>query len=351
MSKPKEDTEYFENEEIEEFETHRFVIDKGQEPLRIDKYLMNRVENASRVKVKEAIDEGRIKVNGLSTKASYKVKPDDVILAISYQEPREAEIVPENLPIDIVYEDEALAIINKKPGMVVHPGYGNYTGTLVNALAWHFQQQVPSGELRPWLVHRIDKDTSGLLVVAKTEQALNHLALQFKEHTIDRVYHALVWGNLKEEKGTITGNIARSEKDRKMFRVYDDPEIGKPAVTHYKLLRDLTFVSYIECKLETGRTHQIRVHLKHLGHTLFNDSHYGGNKILKGVVFSKYKQFVENCFQIMPRQALHAKTLGFVHPVSGKYMHFDSELPDDFQEVLLKWTRVNETYDMNDRKN
>lgn len=330
----------------EVFILHRFVVDKGQELLRIDKFLMDRIENVTRVKIQEGIDSLKVLVNDKPTKSSYKVKPGDVILVIAFEAPRDLEVIAEDIPLDIVYEDDYLAIINKKPGMVAHPGYGNYSGTLVNALAWHFKKDAAEGDIRPWLVHRIDKDTSGLLIVAKTEMAMNKLAVQFKEHTIDRVYQAIVWGTFKEQEGTITGNIARSERDRKIFRVYDDPEIGKHAVTHYKVLQNLTYVSLIECKLETGRTHQIRVHLKHIGHTLFNDTHYGGNKILKGVVFSKYKQFVENCFQIMPRQALHAKTLGFLHPATGEYMFFESELPKDFKTVLEKWEKVNETYDL-----
>lgn len=348
MLNEQEDPDFDESIMPEVFELHRFTVDKGQELLRIDKFLMDRIENVTRVKIQEAIDSLKILVNDKPTKPSYKVKPGDLIVVIAYEAPRDIEIIPENIPLDIVYEDDSLAIINKKPGMVAHPGYGNYTGTLVNALAWHFQQNAPEGSIRPWLVHRIDKDTSGLLIVAKTEMAMNKLAYQFKHHTIQRLYQAIVWGTFKEDdlEGTVTGNIARSEKDRKVFRVFDNPEVGKHAITHYRVLQNLTFVSLIECKLETGRTHQIRVHMKHIGHTLFNDAHYGGNKILKGVVFSKYKQFVENCFKLMPRQALHAKTLGFEHPVTGEYMHFDSELPADFSSVLDKWQKVNETYDM-----
>lgn len=330
----------------EQFEIHRFEIDKGQEPVRIDKFLMDRVENVTRVKIQDAIDSLKVFVNDKPTKSSYKVKPGDIIRVVTYEEPRDLEIIPENIPLDIVYEDDDLAIINKKPGMVAHPGYGNYTGTLVNALAWHFQELKPDGTIRPWLVHRIDKDTSGLLVVAKNENAMNKLAEQFKKHTIERLYNAIVWGTFEEMEGTITGNIARSERDRKIFRVFDNPEVGKHAVTHYKVLKNLTFVSLVECKLETGRTHQIRVHLKHIGHTLFGDTHYGGNKILKGIVIPKYKQFVENCFKIMPRQALHAKTLGFIHPSTGEHMFFNTELPEDFAEVLSRWEKVNETYDL-----
>ena len=348
MLNEQEDPDFDESIIPEVFELHRFIVDKGQELLRIDKFLMDRIENVTRVKIQEAIDSLKILVNNKPTKPSYKVKPGDLIVVIAYEAPRDVEIIPENIPLDIVYEDDSLAIINKKPGMVAHPGYGNYTGTLVNALAWHFQQNAPEGSIRPWLVHRIDKDTSGLLIVAKTEMAMNKLAFQFKHHTIQRLYQAIVWGTFKEDalEGTVTGNIARSEKDRKVFRVFDNPEVGKHAITHYRVLQNLTFVSLIECKLETGRTHQIRVHMKHIGHTLFNDAHYGGNKILKGVVFSKYKQFVENCFKLMPRQALHAKTLGFEHPVTGEHMFFDSELPEDFSAVLDKWQKVNETYDM-----
>ncbi|MFM9944249.1 MAG: RluA family pseudouridine synthase [Bacteroidia bacterium] len=346
MSYPPEDIDLEESSIPEAFELHRFVVDKGQDLLRIDKFLMDRIENVTRVKIQDAIDSLKVLVNEKPTKSSYKVKPGDTIVVIAYEPPRDVEIIPENIPLDIVYEDEYLAIINKKPGMVAHPGYGNYSGTLVNALAWHFQKDAPDGTIRPWLVHRIDKDTSGLLIVAKTEMAMNKLAYQFKKHTIERIYNAIVWGTFTEQEGTITGNIARSERDRKIFRVYDDPEIGKHAVTHYKVLENLTYVSLIECKLETGRTHQIRVHLKHIGHTLFNDTHYGGNKILKGVVFTKYKQFVENCFKLMPRQALHAKTLGFEHPATGEHMFFESELPKDFKMVLEKWQKVNETYDL-----
>jgi 23S rRNA pseudouridine1911/1915/1917 synthase len=348
MLNEQEDPDFDESIIPEVFELHRFTVDKGQGLLRIDKFLMDRIENVTRVKIQEAIDSLKILVNDKPTKPSYKVKPGDLIVVIAYEAPRDVEIIPENIPLDIVYEDDSLAIINKKPGMVAHPGYGNYSGTLVNALAWHFQQNAPEGSIRPWLVHRIDKDTSGLLIVAKTEIAMNKLAYQFKHHTIQRLYQAIVWGTFKEDEvtGTVTGNIARSEKDRKVFRVYDNPEVGKHAITHYRVLQNLTFVSLVECKLETGRTHQIRVHMKHIGHTLFNDAHYGGDKILKGVVFSKYKQFVENCFKLMPRQALHAKTLGFEHPVTGEHMHFDSELPADFSSVLDKWQKVNETYDM-----
>lgn len=345
MKREQEETDSEELLLPEVYELHRFVVDKGQELLRIDKFLMDRIEHVTRVKLQEAIDSLKVLVNDRPTKSSYKVKPGDTISVIAYEPPRDVEILPENIPLDIVYEDEYLAIINKKAGMVVHPGYGNYTGTLVNALAYHFQGEVPGQTVRPWLVHRIDKDTSGLIVVAKTELAMNKLAYQFKTHTIRRLYHAIVWGTFTETEGTITGNIARSEKDRKVFRVYHQPEIGKHAVTHYRVLQNLTYVSWVECRLETGRTHQIRVHMKHIGHTLFNDAHYGGNKILKGVVFSKYKQFVENCFELLPRQALHAKTLGFEHPETGQPMYFESELPEDFRSALEKWQKINETYD------
>lgn len=324
---------------------HTFKADKGQEPLRIDKFITDRVENVTRNRVQNAIDDGKVLVNGNEVKSNYKVKPGDNVEVISFEEPRVFEVLPENIPLDIVYEDLDLIILNKPCGFVVHPGHGNYTGTLVNALAHHMGVSPENGELRPWLVHRIDKDTTGLMVVAKTEVAMNKLALQFKDHSIERTYSALVWGNFAAKEGTIVGHVGRSTRDRKMFMVYPDGEHGKHAVTHYEVLEDFNFVSLVACKLETGRTHQIRVHMKHAGHTLFNDSYYGGNKILKGVVFSKYKQFIENCFESLPRQALHAKSLGFVHPTSGKWVQFNSELPLDFQTVLDKWRSVSKAYD------
>ncbi|MGQ1889028.1 RluA family pseudouridine synthase [Thermophagus sp. OGC60D27] len=323
----------------ERFEHYRFVADAGQSPLRIDKFLVNRIENASRNKIQEAASAGCLLANGNTVKASYKVKPGDVITIEMTWPPREIEIIPEDIPLDIVYEDDQLIVVNKVPGMVVHPGYGNYSGTLVNALAWHLKDLplFQSKDPRPGLVHRIDKDTSGLLVVAKTEQAKTHLAKQFFNKTSTRTYQAIVWGTVKDEQGTIKGNIGRSLRDRKQMTVFTDDTMGKPAVTHYKVLERLGYVTLLECRLETGRTHQIRVHLKHIGHTLFNDERYGGNQILKGTTFTKYRQFVKNCFSLLPRQALHAKTLGFEHPTTGKFMEFDTPLPDDMTNVIDKW--------------
>ncbi|NLX72622.1 MAG: RluA family pseudouridine synthase [Bacteroidales bacterium] len=327
------------DEQEQIFEHHRFVADSGQGLLRVDRFLVNRIENASRNKIQAAAEAGCILVNDVAVKSNYRVKPNDIISVVMAYPPREIEIIPQDLPLNIVYEDESLVLINKEPGMVVHPGYGNYTGTLVNALAWHFKDQpwFNSKDPRPGLVHRIDKDTSGLIVVAKTGEAKLKLALQFFEKTSTRTYNAIVWGTPNPAEGTISGNIGRSLKDRKQMSVYVDGEYGKPAVTHYKTIENLGYVTMVECRLETGRTHQIRAHFKHIGHTLFNDARYGGNEILKGTTFTKYKQFVENCFKILPRQALHAKTLGFVHPSSGKYMEFDSELPDDMQQCAEKW--------------
>lgn len=321
------------------FEHYRFIADKGQSFLRIDKFLVNRVENASRTKIAQAADNGNILVNDQPVKSNYRVKPLDVISVVMAYPPREIEIIPENIPISVVFEDEDLVVINKIPGMVVHPGYGNYTGTLVNALSWHFKDLplFQSGDLRPGLVHRIDKNTSGLLVVAKTIEAKNSLAMQFFERTTDRRYRALVWGTFEAEEGTITGNIGRSLKDRKVMDVFPNGDFGKHAVTHYKVLENLGYISYVECKLETGRTHQIRAHFKHIGHPLFNDETYGGNQVLKGTTFTKYKQFVQNAFQLLPRQALHAKTLGFHHPKTREWMEFDSEIPDDMRLTIEKW--------------
>ncbi len=328
--------EIFEPEE-ELFEHLNFEVPKGQALLRIDKFLTALIANATRSKVQAAAENGDIYVNDLPVKSNYKVKPGDVVRILLAHPPYENRIDPENIPLDIVYEDEALLVINKPAGLVVHPGHGNYTGTLVNALVYHFQNLPLNSSNRPGLVHRIDKDTSGLLVVAKNEQALTNLAAQFEFKTSEREYVALVWGNVKEDQGTITGNIARHVKDRMQMAVFEDPEIGKPAVTHYKVLERFGYVTLISCQLETGRTHQIRVHLKHIGHTLFNDARYGGNLILKGTTFTKYKQFVDNCFKLLPRQALHAKTLGFKHPVSNEFVRFDTEIPADMQSVIEKW--------------
>ncbi|MBN2164829.1 MAG: RluA family pseudouridine synthase [Marinilabiliaceae bacterium] len=328
-------------EETEELHEHyKFVADPGQTPLRIDKFLLNRIENASRTKIQDAADAGNIFVNGQKiSKSNYKVKPNDVITIMMTHPPREIEIIPQNIPIDIVYEDDQLLVINKKPGMVVHPGHGNYTGTLVNALAYHLKDMplFNSKDPRPGLVHRIDKDTSGLLVVAKTEEAKVLLARQFFEKTSSRTYQAIVWGTPNPANGRIEGNIGRSLKDRKQMAVFNDDEIGKHAVTHYKTLENFGYVTLVECRLETGRTHQIRVHMKHIGHPLFNDERYGGDQILKGTTFTKYKQFIQNCFSILPRQALHAKTLGFVHPKTNEFMSFDTELPEDMKLAIEKW--------------
>lgn len=323
----------------EEFEHHRFVVDQGQSQLRIDKYLTDRIANASRNKIQEAADTGNIRVNDKPVKSNYKVKPNDVITIVMSYPPREIEIIPQDIPLNIVYEDDSFIIVNKNPGMVVHPSYGHYTGTLVNALAYHlrdlplFNTEYP----RPGLVHRIDKDTSGILVIAKTEDAKTKLGLQFFNKTSDRKYIALVWGNLQEDSGTIIGHVGRNLKNRKVMDVFPKGDHGKHAVTHYRVLERLGYVNVVECILETGRTHQIRAHFKHIGHPLFNDAEYGGDQILKGTTFTKYKQFVQNCFKICPRQALHAKTLGFEHPATGKYIAFDSEVPQDMTEVIQKW--------------
>lgn len=327
----------FQEPEDELFEHYRFEVPKGQAFLRIDKYLMLMVPNATRNKLQNAATNGDIYVNDVPVKSNYKVKPFDVIRILLSHPPFENRVDPEDIPLDIVYEDDSVLLINKPPNFVVHPGHGNYTGTLVNALAFHFENLPMNSSERPGLVHRIDKDTSGLLVVAKTEAAMTHLAKQFEDKTSEREYIALVWGNVKEDEGTITGNIARHVKDRMQMAVFADPEIGKHAVTHYKVLERFGYVTLISCKLETGRTHQIRVHLKHIGHTLFNDERYGGNLILKGTTFTKYKQFIDNCFKTLPRQALHAKTLGFIHPSTGEMMRFDTEIPKDMADCIEKW--------------
>jgi 23S rRNA pseudouridine1911/1915/1917 synthase len=321
------------------FEHHRIVVDKGQGLIRIDKFLVDRMEKTSRSRIQHAHDNGFVRVNGAAVKCSYKIKPLDVITVELPYPVREIELIPENIPLEILYEDDEVIVLNKPAGMVVHPGYGNYTGTLVNALMYHLQQLPQgSGEVRPGLVHRLDKNTTGVMVVAKTDHALAHLARQFFDRTTDRRYAALVWGDLDSD-GTVTGHIARSPQDRKVFTVFPDGSAGKHAVTHYKVLERLGYVTLIECKLETGRTHQIRVHMKHIGHTLFGDFEYGGDKILKGTTFAKYRQFVENCFEVLPRQALHARTLGFVHPARNEWMQFETPLPADMEEVLSRWRR------------
>ncbi len=328
-------------EELDEglYEHYRLTVDPGQSALRIDKFLSNRIDNASRSRIQAAADAGNILANNKSVKPNYKVRPNDEIVIVMDYPRRELKIIAEDIPLNIVYEDDQLLVINKPPGLVVHPGYGNYSGTLVNALAYYFKD-LPlfnSEDPRPGLVHRIDKDTSGLMVVAKTELAKNKLALQFFEKTTERRYQALVWGSLKEDEGTITGNIGRSLKNRQVFTVFPEGDYGKHAVTHYKVLRHIGYVTLVECRLETGRTHQIRVHMKHINHPIFNDYNYGGDKILRGTTFSKYKQFVFNCFKVLPRQALHAKTLGFIHPTTGEKMRFNSDLPDDMASAIEKW--------------
>ncbi len=330
--------------EPELFEHFRFDVPKGQLLLRIDKFLMNLIPNATRNKIQNAASAGDIYVNDIPVKSNYKVKPFDVIRIMLTHPPFENRVDPENIPLDIVYEDDALLLINKPAGLVVHPGHGNYTGTLVNALAYHFENLPKNSSERPGLVHRIDKDTTGLLVIAKTETAMSHLAKQFEAKTTEREYIAIVWGNVKEDEGTIEGNITRHLKDRMQMSVSQDPEIGKPAITHYKVLERFGYVTLISCQLETGRTHQIRVHMKHLGHPLFNDERYGGHLILKGTTFTKYKQFIENCFKILPRQALHAKTLGFIHPVTGEMLRFDTNLPQDMQDCIEKWRNYSKSH-------
>jgi 23S rRNA pseudouridine1911/1915/1917 synthase len=321
------------------YEHYSFTAEKGQKPLRIDKYLMNFVENATRTKIQAAAKSGNIYVNGEPVKSNYKVKGNDVIKVLFEHPPYENLLVGEDLPIDIVYEDDDLLVVNKPAGMVVHPGHGNYSGTLINALIFHFDNLPNNSSDRPGLVHRIDKDTSGLLVIAKTELAMTHLSAQFKAKTSEREYVALVWGNVEEDEGTIEGNIGRHPKNRLQNTVFfdDDEEKGKPAVTHFKVLERLGYVTLVSCKLETGRTHQIRVHMKHIGHTLFNDERYGGERILKGTTFTKYKQFVDNCFKILPRQALHAKTLGFMHPTKNEFISFNTEIPEDMMACIEKW--------------
>jgi 23S rRNA pseudouridine1911/1915/1917 synthase len=328
-----------EEQDDELFEHHRVIADPGQALLRIDKFLMARLPNVTRTKIQDGIHLGFVKVNDRAIKPNYKVHPGDVITVSLPQPPRDTDVVPENIPLNIVFEDEHLLVINKPAGMVVHPAYQNWAGTLVNALAWHFQNlpQLPGNDGRPGLVHRIDKDTSGLLVVAKTEAALTRLAKQFFDHTIERTYWAIAWGVPDPPEGTINVHVGRSLKDRRVTTAFPEGDFGRHAITHYKVLQDLRYVSVVECRLETGRTHQIRAHMKHIGHTLFNDAMYGGNEVLKGTVFSKYKQFVENCFKLIPRQALHAKTLGFIHPETKKFLRFDSDLPEDFKNVIEKW--------------
>lgn len=341
-----EDVLLNDSEDQELYEHYRIIVDKGQSLLRIDKFLMHRIENASRTKIQSAAQAGSILVNDLPIKPNYRVKPNDVISVVLATPPRDTTVYPENIPLDIRYEDDDLLIVHKPAGMVVHPGFNNYTGTLVNALVYHFEQ-LPTGKNgadRPGLIHRIDKDTSGLLVISKNELAMAHLAKQFFHHTIERTYRALVWGDMVEDEDTIEGNLGRNPKNRLQMMVFHDPELGKPAITHYKVLERYHYATLVECRLETGRTHQIRAHMKFIGHPLFNDSTYGGDQILKGVQQSKFKQFIQNCFEVLPRQALHAKSLGFTHPTTGKKLFFDSELPEDFEACLKKWRTVTDNW-------
>lgn len=323
------------------YERLAIVVDKGQEPLRIDKFLLHKVVNTSRNKIQTAIDTGMVLVNEKTIKSNYKVKPFDQIIFYSDNDPVSYEIVPEDLALNIVFEDEHVLVINKPAGMVVHPGSGNFSGTLINGVAFHLKKQNPALDEnklpRFGMVHRIDKNTSGLIVLAKSELAAVHLAKQFFDHTVSRRYIALVWGNFEEKTGTITGHIARHQRFRKLMDVYPEGDYGKEAITHFSVLEDMKYVSLVECRLETGRTHQVRVHMQHIGHSLFNDDVYGGDRILKGTVFTKYKQFVDNCFEICKRHALHAKSLGFIHPATGKEMFFESELADDMKAVIEKW--------------
>ncbi len=335
------------NEEINDsdelFERHVIVIDKGQEAIRIDKFLMQRIEGATRNKIQQAIENEMVLVNDKPTKKNYNTRPGDKIVVYDTNSPESSEIIPQDIPLNIVYEDGDLMVVNKPVGMVVHPGSGNPDNTLINAVAWHLQHNCPEIDekelTRYGLVHRIDKNTSGLIVVAKKQKTMSELAKQFFDHTVHRRYNAVVWGNFDESEGTITGHVGRSQKQRKLFTVYPDGDYGKEAITHYKVLENFNYVSLVECRLETGRTHQIRVHMQYKGHPLFNDDFYGGDKIVKGTIYTKYKQFVDNCFSICPRQALHAKELGFVHPTTKENMMFKSELPDDMAQLIEKWRK------------
>ena len=336
-----EHPEIGENNPEELYEHHKVVADPGQIVIRIDKFLMDRIPGTSRNRIQNAAKNGSILVNEAVVKQNYKIKPGDVVSVMFPYPVQELDLIPENIPLDFVYEDDHVIVVNKPPDMVVHPGYGNYTGTLVNGLVFHFEnlpEKINNYFGRPGLVHRLDKHTTGLLVVAKTELALTNLSKQFFDRKTERRYHALVWGDVKED-GTVTGNIGRSLKNRKVFVVYPEGDHGKHAVTHYKVLKRFGYVTLIECKLETGRTHQIRVHMKHIGHTLFHDLEYGGDRILKGTTNAKYKKFIENCFDLLKGQALHAKTLGFQHPESNEFIQLNSELPEGFSRVIEKWEK------------
>ncbi len=338
------DTQNANNDNNDElYERFSITVDKGQEPLRIDKFLINRLEGATRNKLQRGINTGMVLVNGKEVRSNYKVKPGDDIIIYTDSDPEQTEVIPEKIPLNIVYEDDSLMMINKPVGMVVHPGSGNYSGTLLNGVAYYLQQQNPtvSEDVLPrfGLVHRIDKNTSGLLVLAKTDHAMRMLAKQFFDHTVKRQYVALVWGDMQEDEGTVVAHIGRHQRFRKLFAAYPEGDFGKEGITHYKVMERFGYVTLVQCVLETGRTHQIRVHMKHIGHPLFSDDFYGGDKIVKGTVYAKYKQFVDNCFAICPRQALHAKTLGFVHPETGKELFFDTKLADDMEQVIEKWRR------------
>lgn len=333
-------------EQDELFEKFSIVIDRGQEPLRIDKFLMNRIEGATRNKIQQAIENELVLVNDQPVKSNYKTRPGDKIIIYETESPESSDIIPQDIPLDIIYEDEDLLIVNKEVGMVVHPGSGNPDHTLINAIAYYLKLQNPALDEntlpRFGLVHRIDKNTSGLIVMAKTQKAMSDLAKQFFNHTVHRRYTALVWGNFDEQEGTITGHVGRHQRFRKLFTTYPDGEYGKDAITHYKVLENFNYVSLVECRLETGRTHQIRVHMQHIGHPLFSDHFYGGDRIVKGTVYTKYKQFVDNCFAICPRQALHARELGFIHPRTRQEMLFTSELPEDMSQLIEKWRKYSQ---------
>lgn len=347
------DTEEELSESEELYEKLSLVIDRGQEPLRIDKFLMQRIEGATRNKIQQAIEKEQVLVNEKPVKSNYKIKPGDKLIIYDTNAPESSEIIPQQIPLNIVYEDDDILVINKPVGMVAHPGSGNPDGTLVNAVAWHLKQNCPDideNELpRFGLVHRIDKNTSGLIVMAKRQKAMNDLAKQFFDHTVHRRYVALVWGDFDEEEGTVVAHVGRHQRFRKLFTAYPDGEYGKDAITHYKVLERFNYVTLVECRLETGRTHQIRVHMQYIGHPLFNDDFYGGDRIVKGTVYTKYRQFVENCFALCPRHALHAKELGFTHPVTRKPMFFSSELPDDMTQVIEKWRRYSKSRNLDDQ--
>jgi 23S rRNA pseudouridine1911/1915/1917 synthase len=342
--KPIEDKEF---DPSSGYEHYKFIAAPGQEPLRVDKFLHNFIENSSRNKISLAAKHGCVMVNGNRVAANYKVKPHDEVQIVFEYPPYDHILTPEDIPLDIIYEDDHVVLINKAAGMVVHPGHGNYSGTLINAAMFHLGELPSAPKRYPGLIHRIDKDTSGLIVLVKTREAMASLGRQFYYKTTSRIYYALVWGNVEQDEGTIVGNIARDPSNRMEMKVFpEESDIGKHAVTHYKVLERFGYVTLVQCQLETGRTHQIRVHMKHIGHTLFNDERYGGDKILKGTTFSKYQQFIRNCFEIMPRQALHAKTLGFEHPATGEFMNFECDLPEDFENVLEKWRRYTKNKDL-----